>query len=230
MDSKNPYLIPIAILLAGLVLSITTYNVRVGPNADTLTTGDVSLVRPVDTSDHMLGNPEAPVMLVEYSDIDCEYCKRFQEVLAQIVTEYAPQGKVAWVYRHFPVVAAHPDAGRHAEAAECAAEIGGEPMFWSFINALHAAAPGGGQFNPTGYPAIANALGLEAGQFSACLDSNHHQKKVGLDFANALAIGAEGAPFTLILIKGAPPIPVSGYLPYEDMKRVVEGALSQVVE
>ena len=230
MDSKNPYLVPIAILLAGLVLSITIYNVRTGGGKETLLAGDVSLLRPVTTDDHMLGNPEAPVILVEYSDIDCEYCKRFQEVLAQIVTEYAPQGKVAWVYRHFPVVAAHPDAGQHAEAAECAAEVGGEPMFWSFINALHAAAPGGSQFNPNGYPGVATALGIDLQAFTTCLESNHHQKKGGLDFANGLAIGAEGAPFTLILVKGAAPIPVSGYLPYEDMKRVVEGALSQVVE
>lgn len=230
MHSKNPYLVPIAILLAGVVLSITVYNVRTDTDSESLLAGDVTLVRPVDTSDHMLGNPEAPVMLVEYSDIDCEYCKRFQQVLAQLVTEYAPQGKVAWVYRHFPVVAAHPDAGRHAEAAECAAEIGGEPMFWSFIDALHASAPGGSQFNPTEYPSVASALGLDPGSLTACLESNHHQKKVGLDFTNGLAIGAEGAPFTLILVKGAAPIPVSGYLPYEDMKRIVEEALAQVVE
>ncbi len=78
--------------------------------------------------DHIRGNPDAPVTLVEYSDFECPFCKRFHPTVKRIVDEYG--GRVRWVYRHFPLDEIHPvKARREAAAAECAAELGGNDAF-----------------------------------------------------------------------------------------------------
>ncbi len=93
-------------------------------------------VRPVSkTNDHIRGNPNAPVSLIEYSDFECPFCKRFHDTAKQIVQQYG--GKVNWVYRHFPLDFHNPAAQREAEAAECAAELGGNEAFWRFTDLIY---------------------------------------------------------------------------------------------
>ena len=82
------------------------------------------IVEPVSARDHLRGAREAPVKLIEFGDTECPLCKRFHPTLKRIVDEYP--GKVAWVFRHFPIVEIHPKAPKEAEATECAAELGGE--------------------------------------------------------------------------------------------------------
>ena len=226
MPERNPYLLPIAIVLAGLLLAVTLYMVRISAVAP-LSVGDVSRLRPISTSDHIAGNPTAPVIIVEYSDIDCEYCKSFQEAMTQIITDYSATGKVAWVYRHFPLIDVHPSAAIHAEAAECVASLGGDTLFFRFIDTLGQAAPGLNQFDPTRYASIITGLGLSPADFQTCMEGTKFEKRVADDFDNAIAIGATGAPFSIILIKGHDPVPVSGSLPYTSLKKVIETALQK---
>ena len=96
-------------------------------------------VEPVSDKDHLLGNPSAPVKIVEYSDLDCPFCKTFHATLQQIMEDYGKQGKVAWVYRHFPLAQLHPDAPRKAEATECATELGGQQAFWALTDQIMSA-------------------------------------------------------------------------------------------
>ncbi|MDE2188413.1 MAG: thioredoxin domain-containing protein, partial [Patescibacteria group bacterium] len=94
---------------------------------------------PITASDHILGNPNADIKIVEYSDPSCPYCKMFQNVMLQIMQTYGSSGKVAWVYREFPLDKPdqngnilHPNAGVQANAFECAASVGGNAGFWAF--------------------------------------------------------------------------------------------------
>lgn len=224
--TTREYLVPAAIILGGLVLAGAIFFSRGG--ADPLPKGDVSLLRPVSPSDRISGNPEAPVIVVEYSDIDCAYCKSFQATMAQLMTEYAAGGQVAWVYRHFPLVNLHPYAAEHAEAAECVAEQGGDPLFFRFIDSVQQLAPAGTEFNPDGYPDVVASLGLSVPAFEACMQSDRMVDKVAADFDNALEAGATGTPYVVILIQGSEPIPVSGALPYDAMKKVIDSALAKV--
>ncbi|MCI0597613.1 DsbA family protein [Candidatus Parcubacteria bacterium] len=226
MSDRHPYLLAIAILFAGVLLAGAIYFTRSGGVSGP--TGDLSLLRPVRPEDHLVGNPEAPVVIVEYSDIDCAYCKNFQQVLTQLMTEYAADGRVAWAYRHFPLINIHPYAAEHAEAAECVAEVGGEELFFPFIDAMQQLAPASAQFNPSGYSDIVSGLGVSVEAFTACRESDRNVERVTLDFENAVAAGGTGTPFTVILIQGAEPIPITGALPYDDMKEVITRALTQV--
>ena len=84
----------------------------------------VKNVRPVSRErDHIYGNPDAVISLIEYSDFECPFCKRFHTTPKEIVDAYG--GRVNWVYRHFPLAMHNPGAQKQAEASECANELGG---------------------------------------------------------------------------------------------------------
>ena len=82
--------------------------------------------------DHVRGNRNAEVLLIEYSDFQCPYCQQFHPTTLQILDEYKDQ--VAHVYRHFPLDQIHPYARPAAEASECIKELGGEDAFWKFAD------------------------------------------------------------------------------------------------
>ena len=73
---------------------------------------------PITDSDWIRGGRNAEVSVVEYSDLECPFCKRHDATMKQLISEY--DGKVNWVYRHFPLTQLHPKAPKEAEAAECA--------------------------------------------------------------------------------------------------------------
>ena len=93
-------------------------------------------VRPVSTDrDHIYGNPDAAISLIEYSDFECPFCKNFHATAKKLVDAY--DGQVNWVYRHYPLDFHNPGAQSQAEASECANEIGGNDMFWLYTNAIY---------------------------------------------------------------------------------------------
>ncbi len=229
MDLQNlrrDYFLPGAIVLAGIIISLAIYAVRTDESPK-LGTGTPELVRPVTPDDRILGNPQAPVKLVEYADIDSEYSKEFQATLQQVMSEYVAGGQVAWVYRHFPLLDQNAASASHAEAAECAGFLGGGDSFWRFIDALQAAAPGETQFPVSGYTAVVESLGLPSAEFETCLENGRFTKKVYDDSTNAMQAGAEGTPYTVLLVKGQEPVGIQGSLPYEDLKKVIEDAIAK---
>ena len=86
---------------------------------------------PISESDHIMGSASAPIVIVEYSDYECPYCKAFQPTLERIVTE--SNGSVAWVYRHWPI---HQGSMEKLTAAECVAKIKGNDAFWKYTDLL----------------------------------------------------------------------------------------------
>lgn len=105
-------------------------------------------VAPVSPDEHIFGNPNASIFIIEYSDLECPFCKRFHETMKQAMEKYGKNGQVAWVYRHFPLDAIHSKARKEAEATECAAEQGGNEMFWKYTNKLMEITPSNNQLDP----------------------------------------------------------------------------------
>jgi protein-disulfide isomerase len=152
INSKQPnqFLIPAAILIAGLFVAGALYfsgtgysPVPVVNNGDIQPvaqapepTGSTDAVRPVTSEDHIKGNPDAPIKIVEYSDFDCPFCGRFHETMNQVMAQYGESGDVNWTYRHFPLDQIHPQARPLAIASECVAELGGNEKFWEFSNIM----------------------------------------------------------------------------------------------
>jgi len=101
-----------------------------------IASGNTALLAGLEVAedDHVQGNPSAPITLVEFSDFQCPFCKRFHPTVEQIFAEYGDQ--VKWVYKHFPLDQIHPQARPAAEASECIAEQKGEEGFWQFADAV----------------------------------------------------------------------------------------------
>ena len=94
--------------------------------------GSVGDMAPVTAEDHIRGSLDADIIIVEYSDFECPFCARFHPTMGQIVNEY--DGKVAWVYRQFPLEQIHAKARPLAEGSECVAELGGNDAFWAYTD------------------------------------------------------------------------------------------------
>ncbi len=129
-------------------------------------------VKPVDGEDHIRGNPNAPVKLVEFSDFECPFCKRFHPIMKRLMEEYGKEGKVAWVYRHFPIDSLHSKARKEAQAAECANELGGNEAFWTFTDKLFAVTPSNNRLDLGLLPRVAEEIGLDRAAFEACLEGD----------------------------------------------------------
>mgnify|MGYP001603672950 CR=1 FL=1 len=153
--------------------------------------------RPVDAArDHIHGERQAPVSIIEYSDFECPFCKRFLGVPEEVVKRLG--GKVNFVWRHFPLEMHAPLAVRAAEATECAARLGGNDAFWSYTNAAMTRTRSNGQGLPPGEGdpllALAAELKLDAAAFGKCLESGEMRARVTEDLKDGEGAGITGTP------------------------------------
>ncbi len=154
--------------------------------------------RPAADRDHIRGNPQATLSLIEYSDFECPYCKRFHETPKKLLE--AQKDQLNWVYRHYPLPFHNPGAQKQAEATECAAELGGNDAFWRYTDALYERTTSGGK----GFPVeqlgpLAAELGLDQPRFEQCLESGRHAERVKTDTEEGAAVGITGTPGTILL-------------------------------
>ena len=184
-------------------------------------------MRPVSQSrDHIRGDPDAPVTIVEYSDFECPFCKRFHPTVKQVVEE--SKGNVRWVYRHFPLDELHSKARKEAAASECAAELGGNDAFWKFADRFYELTPSNNNTDiETVLPRVARDIGLDSAKFSSCVASGRHNQRVAEDHDNALATGGNGTPWSLVVSRKGKVYPLSGAQPYASVKQIVELALRE---
>lgn len=226
--------VPMAIVIAGALIATGIFfstqqeSTRGGPAA-VLSAPEEELprrVRSVSPQDHIRGNPNARILIVEYSDTECPWCKRFHPTLQQLIETYGKEGQVAWVYRHFPLTDIHPKAAREAEATECAAELGGNIGFWEYLDSLFAVTPSNNNLDLALLPVIAEKVGLDRQAFEECLESGRHAPRVARDYQDGLAAGANGTPYSVILTKGGKTIPVAGAQPFAALKATIEDLLS----
>lgn len=154
--------------------------------------------RPVDARDHVRGNRKAEVSLIEYSDYECPFCKRFHPTLQQVLARYGD--KVNWIWRHYPLPMHEPAAQREALAAECAAKLGGDKAFWGYSDALFQNTRSDGKGLPDGMSlqSLAAKSGLDQAKFAACLKSPEMRKPIEDDFADAEQIGVQATPTTIV--------------------------------
>lgn len=220
----NPYFIPGAIIIAGIVIAGAVL-VSQGSFGGAAATGKSlePTVLPVDKSDHVLGPKKPDVYLIEYSDYQCPFCSRFHDTVKQIMEEF--DGRVAWVYRHFPLDSIHPEARPAAVAAECAADIGGEDAFWTFTDKLFEQPSG---FSSETYTTIAADMGLNDKDFADCIVSGKYDERIEEQSQNAQDVGGGGTPHTVLLTKNGDTIQFKGALPVDQVRRLVERALATV--
>lgn len=254
METLQKLAIPLAIVIAGGMIAISLFLVNARPTTTGTEPTVLEEIRGVQADDHIKGNPNAKIVIVEYSDTECPFCKRFHETMHRIISEYGASGDVAWVYRSFPIPSLHPKAPKQAEALECATEQGGNDVFWKFTDKLYATTESNnsldiGVYNvpaevpigPDGQPYytqktprsttdagqmsdFAKELGLNVQQFEDCLQSSKYVDRITTDTNEVVAAGGQGTPHSIMIVDGKQ-VPIEGAQPYESVKALIDSKL-----
>ena len=161
-----------------------------------------------------LGPDDAPITLVEFSDFQCPYCKRWHEQVYQPLLAAYP-GQIRVVYRHLPLTSIHSDAMSAAVASMCAQD---QDSFWQFHDKLFSDDYGLGR---NAYTQYATDLGLDTAAFEACLDSGKFDDFIQEDMDFSLNLGVRSTP--TFFING---LAVVGAQPIDVFKQVIDQELA----
>ena len=213
------YGIPISILVGLTVIAVSIYLSFGLPNQraakSNAVAGEITPPPPPDAfspatadDDPVLGNPDARVTLIEFSDFQCPFCRKlWRETLPEIKKNYIDTGKAKLVYRDFPLSSIHPAAQSAAEAGECADDQG---KFWQMHDKIYSEQDKQGQgtvqFSVSDIKKWAGQIGLSMSEFNNCLDSQKYKAEVEKDTSDGQVSGITGTPGTFVdgtLIKGA---------------------------
>ena len=195
-----------------------------------LSTKNQTPVVPVSASDHILGAANPKVTIVEYSDLECPFCKAFDTTMNKVIQNYGTN--VDWVYRHYPLdcvddtsadcTPLHPKARHEAVASECAFAQGGNDAFWTYITKVFSITPSNNQLDPAELTSIASDMGLNMTQFGSCLSTDQYASVVSTNAKEGLKSGATGTPTSIIIDRLGNTYTVQGAFPYEVMSGVLD--------
>mgnify|MGYP003394008426 CR=1 FL=1 len=183
MTKQNKIILIIAIALIAIGFVLMARNNKAPSGGGTPT----AAVRPIDQTDHVWGDPKAPVQMIVYSDFECPFCAEFAATMKKIQAAFP--GKIAIAFRHYPLPI-HAQAEKAAQAGECAAEQG---RFWEMHDKLFADNVAG-KMSPEQFKQDAADLGLDQNKFNQCLDSGQYAEKVSQEKAEGEKAGVTGTP------------------------------------
>ncbi len=227
---------PGAVIIAGLLIAVavvvSSFNsapstTEAPSQQPTEPAQNLDAMNPITSSDHIRGNPNAPIKIVEYSDTECPFCKRFHDTMKQIMSEYGDTGKVAWVYRNMPLDGLHQKARAEAVALECAADQGGNDVFWKYTDRLYEITPSNDGLESSELPKIAQFVGLDVDQFNTCLTSGKFDDKIEADVQNGSATGGNGTPWSIFVKPDGSYESINGAQPYPVLKDMIDKALKE---
>jgi protein-disulfide isomerase/Tfp pilus assembly protein PilF len=180
---------------------------------ETFTTAKPSRVEVSVDPARRRGNPQASIMIVEFSDFQCPFCRKVQPILKNLLAKYGSQ--VSLAYRDFPLRGMHGQAELGAESSRCAAEQG---RFWEYHDLLFEKPD---KLNRNGLMELARTLKLDEKQFDSCLSSGKYRIQVERDLQDGIRAGVLGTPG--IFING---ILLSGAQPEDTFDRIIQEELA----
>lgn len=227
-DSQNKekdFLLPGSILVAAfLIAGALIYSVTADRTAS-LPTADLSASansKDLADDDVILGDPKAPVTIVEFGDYQCPFCARFFKTIEpQIRENYINAGKAKMIYRDFAFLG--PESAEAANAAQCAAESG---KYWVYHDRLFETEildgiENNGNLNTALFKSIAAEIGLDKAKFETCLNSGKYKAEIEKDYKDGLAAGVQGTPATFVGKQF-----ISGAVDYSEFQSAIEAALN----
>lgn len=240
---QTPILTAVLVVAAFIIGSLYT-QVQTLQKESTRPQGEVNTLQPVAAKpqqpskgvasvddDPVLGDKNAPVTIIEFSDYECPFCKRhFDETLPQIVKEYVETGKVKVVYRDFPLSFHDPMATKEAVGANCAREQGGDSKYFQYHDEIFTRTKSNGNgLSESDLTTIATDLGLNLSVFNTCLSDTSRVDEIKKDIADGISAGASGTP-TFVIGKTTNSGEVEGDLvagaqPYAAFKAIIDPLL-----
>lgn len=231
--SSTSLALPIAIIVGFGMIATAIYMTGTNTPATVTTEPNTAIeepaqsIRPLDETDHIRGNPNAQIMMIEYSDYECPYCKQFHDTMNRVMDEYGSNGQIAWTYRHMPFIQLHPNAVRIALASECVAELGGNDAFWQFSDLIFDERALQEPTDMSKINSFATSVGVAEDDFVTCLKEDRHLERVQADLEDVLAAGAEGTPYTVIMV-GDQQAVINGAQSYATVKQIIDTLLNQI--
>lgn len=219
-------MIPLAIVAAGAMVAGAIYfGGAKSSNSLTSNEGDANNIEVVEVGneDHYRGSADAEVVVIEYSDTECPFCKVFHNTMKEVVRSYG--GKVAWVYRHFPIPQLHARAMKEAEATECAAELGGNEIFWAYLDRIFDTTNSNDTLDPAELSRMAASLGLDVNAFNECLSSGRYAEKISEQMDQAVKAGARGTPYSIIIARNGDMDVINGAEPLASVEQKIDALL-----
>lgn len=186
---------------------------------------DDVVIAPVSADEHVRGAKNPKVTFVEYSDPECPFCKKFHDTMKQLVTAFPDD--VQWVYRNFPLDI-HPKSQKEIVAMECAAEIGGNDAFWSYLDRLMEVTPANNGLDPKELDSIAAYVKLDKTKFSECLKSDRYDAKIAAQTEEAIQNGGDGTPFSVVFAPNDKKYKLKGAVDYQPLANAVQKLLTGV--
>jgi len=154
-------------------------------------------VIPPNDDDHILGDRDALISIIEYSDFECPFCKRFYKTPKQAIADNP--GVVNSVFRHFPLGFHDPLATQQALASECVADIGGNEKFWQYHDKIFETTDSNGKgMEVSELTTLAKEVGVNTNEFQTCLDSEKFLADVQADIKSGVDAGVTGTPGNII--------------------------------
>lgn len=222
IKKQGNIMVPIAIVIAAVIVAVAVIftnnnqpKVADTGNSKTGTSTEVA-VEPVTEDDHLRGPLDAPVVILEYSDFGCPYCRIFHGTMQQIKDKYGDQ--IAWAYRHAAF-----RAPVQAHAAECVAELGGQEKFWEFADLVYSKE----SVSDRDLPSIAEELGIDKTAFNSCQTSNKYREKIATQTEQLFNAGGEGTPHSIVLTADGNMMPVPGAQSFETMDGLIADLLAE---
>ncbi len=201
-------LIPVSILIAGLLIAGAVFLNNKPPQANeaAFANQEVDLtLSPLNDTDHIRGTIDAELVLVEFSDTECPFCKKHHEAIKELTTIYSPD-EFSWVYRELPLTQLHSKAMLEAGALECASQLGGNEAFWSYTDKVYAETPSNNGLDLDLLPKLAVEIGLDETAFVQCLENEEWIDDVNEDIQDAVKSAAHvngnvGTPYNILVNK-----------------------------
>ena len=235
--ASNIYLLPASILIAGIMIStsvvylvgqqgttrVPSQNQDQIGNGDEPTAADIAKGLELTARDVILGDPKAPVTVIEYGDYQCPFCTKFAETIEPALREkYIKTNKVKMIFRNFQFLG--PESLVAAEAASCAAD---QQKFWTYHDSLYAAESADGQehngnLNRDLFLKLAADAKLDVAAFTTCFDTHKHKTEIAEDRDAAQSIGVNSTPTSFV--NGEK---IDGALPFSQFQQIIENALAK---
>lgn len=219
---------PLIIVLSGAIIAAGILYTNIKPktkevvevkNIDEFKISDIS------KSDHILGNPNADVVIVHYSDFRCPFCAMFLGTIQRITQEYAPTSKSAWVYRHFSTAKTDSQEYKMMLVSECVAKLKNEKAFWDYINYVY----GNSSIilENNNYYEKAISMGIDANQLDSCiLNDKDIANKIQQDINDVRTLYKMdknfGTPYMIFLYKSGNKKIIYGNQDYYTIKTLVD--------
>lgn len=150
----------------------------------------------MNSDSHVYGNDSARFTLLEFSDLECPFCKKYHSAPKAVVD--ASMGLVNWKWKHLPLPFHNPVSAIESHAAECVNSLSGNRAFWVFINEAFAETKGNGQ-GAGDLVTLAQNMGVDETKFSDCLTSGRFRDKISADIAEANGMGVSTTPTTVVI-------------------------------